>query len=173
VVSERERNGLVTRPLVTSGDKLSESGHSAPISASRFRPFFNAAIREWIEYTVTGEESDEALVRFSWRSMPGGAITEHFHPHQEERFSITSGEAHFTLDGEERVVGSGETLVVPVGVRHAERNPGPEEIRGVVELRPALHTKEMHEAFKALATDDEDHSRPARAARLLLRAERE
>jgi mannose-6-phosphate isomerase-like protein (cupin superfamily) len=153
VVSERERNGLVTRPLVTSGDKLSEGGHSAPISASRFRPFFNAATREWIEYTVTGEESDEALVRFSWRSMPGGAITEHFHPHQEERFSITSGEAHFTLDGEERVVGPGETLVVPVGVRHAERNPGSEEIRGVVELRPALHTKEMHEAFAGLVAD--------------------
>jgi mannose-6-phosphate isomerase-like protein (cupin superfamily) len=153
VVSERERNGLVTRPLVTSGDKVSEDGHSAPIAASRFRPFFNAATREWIEYTATGQESDGEVVRFNWTSMPGGEITEHLHPNQEERFTITAGEAHFTLDGVERVVGPGETLVVPVGVRHAERNPGPGEIHGVVELRPALHTKEMHEAFAGLVAD--------------------
>lgn len=72
--------------------------------------------------------------------MPGGAITEHVHPRQEERFAISPGEAHFTLAGERRVVGPGETLVVPIGVRHSESNPGSVAIEGVVELRPALHT---------------------------------
>lgn len=85
--------------------------------------------------------------------MPGGAIPEHIHPHQEERFTIIAGEAHFTLDGEGCVVGPGETIVVPVGVRHSEGNPGSVEIRGIVELRPALHSKEMHEAFAGLAAD--------------------
>jgi quercetin dioxygenase-like cupin family protein len=127
-----------------AGGQASDNGPSPPIAAGRFRPFFNAATSEWIEYTTTGQESNGEVVRFNWRSIPGGEIPEHFHPHQEERFSITSGEAHFTLDGEERVVGPGATLVVPIGVRHAERNLGPGEIRGVVELRPALHTKEMH-----------------------------
>ena len=101
------------------------------------------------------------MVRFNWRSMPGGAITEHVHPHQEERFMIIAGEAHFTLDGEERVVGPGETIVVPVGVRHSEANPGSVEIEGVVELRPALHTKEMHEAFAGLAADGKTTPRGA------------
>jgi mannose-6-phosphate isomerase-like protein (cupin superfamily) len=151
----------VTRPHATPGDTASDDGHGAPNSASRFRPFFNAATREWIEYTTTSQDSDGEVVRFNWRSMPGGAIPEHLHPHQEERFSITAGEAHFTLDGVERVVGSGATLVVPVGVRHAERNLGPDEIRAVVELRPALHTKEMHEAFAGLVADGRTTSRGA------------
>jgi mannose-6-phosphate isomerase-like protein (cupin superfamily) len=151
----------VTRIRNAVAGQGSENGESTPTAASRFRPFFNAATREWIEYMVTGEESEGELVRFNWRSLPGGEITEHLHPHQEERFSITAGEAHFTLDGEERVVGPGETLIVPVGARHAERNPGPGEIRGVVELRPALHTKEMHEAFAGLAGDGRTTSRGA------------
>jgi N-acyl homoserine lactone hydrolase len=40
-----------------------------------FRPFFNPATGEWIEFTAVAEDSDGKLVRFSWRSVPGGAIT--------------------------------------------------------------------------------------------------
>jgi len=75
------------------------------------------------------------------------------HPHQQERFTITAGEAHFTLDGEARVVGPGETIVVPAGVRHSEGNPGSVAIEGVVELRPGMRSKEMHEAFAGLAAE--------------------
>jgi mannose-6-phosphate isomerase-like protein (cupin superfamily) len=66
-----------------------------------FRPFFNPATGEWIEYTAVAEDSNGGLVRFKWRSVPGGVIAEHIHPHQEERFTITTGEARFTLNGEE------------------------------------------------------------------------
>jgi quercetin dioxygenase-like cupin family protein len=118
-----------------------------------FRPFFNPATGEWIEFTVVAEDSDGQLVRFSWRSVPGGLITEHIHPHQEERFIVTSGEARFTLDGEELVAGAGDTVVVPAGVRHSEGNPGPTEVHAVVELRPALRSKEFHEAVAGLAAD--------------------
>ena len=106
-----------------------------------FRPFFNAATGEWIQYTVIAEDSDGQLVRFHWRSMPGGAITEHIHPRQEERFIVTAGEAHFTLDGEALVATAGETVIVPAGVRHSEGNPGSAEIVAVVELRPALRPR--------------------------------
>jgi Cupin domain len=88
-----------------------------------FRPFFNPATGEWIEYTDVAEDGDGDLIRFTWRSVPGGVITEHVHPHQEERFIITAGEARFTLDGEERVARAGETIVVPAGVPHSEGPP--------------------------------------------------
>ena len=39
-----------------------------------FRPFFNPATGEWIQYTVTAGQSDGQLVRFTWRSVPGGVI---------------------------------------------------------------------------------------------------
>ncbi len=84
-----------------------------------FRPFFNPATSEWIEYITFAEDCDRALVRFTGASMPGGVITEHVHPHQEERFIILTGEARFTLDGQQCVARAGETVVVPAGVRHS------------------------------------------------------
>jgi quercetin dioxygenase-like cupin family protein len=115
-----------------------------------YRPFFNPGTGEWIEYLVTGEESEGELVRYRWRSVAGGSIPEHFHPLQEERFEIESGEAHFTRDGEETVAGPGETVTIPAGVRHAEWNAGAEDVRGTVELRPALRAKELHEMLAGL-----------------------
>ncbi len=118
-----------------------------------FRPLFSPATGEWIEFTTVAEDSDGQLVRFSWRSVPGGVITEHVHPRQEERFIISSGEARFTLDGEELIARAGDTVVVPAGMRHSEGNPGPAEVQAVVELRPALRSKEFHEAVAGLAAD--------------------
>jgi mannose-6-phosphate isomerase-like protein (cupin superfamily) len=126
-----------------------------------FRPFFNPATGEWITYTALAEDSDGRLVRFTWRSIPGGVITEHVHPRQEERFTILAGQAHFTLNGAELVAGPGETVVVPAGVPHSEGNPGPAEIDGIVELRPALRTKELHEALAGLVADGKTTPRGA------------
>jgi mannose-6-phosphate isomerase-like protein (cupin superfamily) len=131
------------------------------VGGGRFRPISNPATSEWIQFTDVAEYNGEDMVRFNWRSMPGGAITEHVHPHQEERFTIIAGEAHFTVNGEERVVRPGQTIVVPVGVRHSEANPGLVEIEGVVELRPALQSKQMHEAFAGLGTELKTTSRGA------------
>jgi len=130
------------------------------VATPRFRPFSNPATGERIEFTTAAERGDD-VVRFKWRSLPGGSITEHVHPHQEERFIIMAGEAHFTFNGEERVVRAGDTLVVPAGVRHSESNPGSVAVEGVVELRPALHSKEMFEAFAGLVADGKTTSRGA------------
>jgi hypothetical protein len=46
-----------------------------------------------------------------------------------------------------------KTLVVTRGVPHSKANPGSVAIEGVVELRPALHSKEMFEAFGGLASE--------------------
>ena len=126
-----------------------------------FRPFFNAVTGETIEYTAGPEECGGELLRLKWSSAPGGGIPEHVHPHQEERFIITAGEARFTINGEDRVARAGETIVVPAGVRHSESNPGPAILTGVVELRPALRTKEMFEAFAGLVADGKTTSRGA------------
>jgi mannose-6-phosphate isomerase-like protein (cupin superfamily) len=118
-----------------------------------YRPFFNPATGEWIEYSHRSVDSSGTVFRFNWRSVPGAAITEHIHPYQEERFIITAGEAHFLLNGEARVARAGETIIVPAGMRHSEGNSGGAEIEGTVELRPPLRTKELHEAFAGLVAD--------------------
>jgi|SRR5271166_2693060 len=129
-------------------------------AADRFRVIFNPATGEHIQFTAVAEDGED-LVRFNWHSQPGGVIPEHVHPHQEERFIIATGEGHFVVDGEERVVGAGETIVVPAGVRHSEANLGSVEIVGVVELRPALLARQFHETFAGLAADGKTTSRGA------------
>jgi hypothetical protein len=47
---------------------------------SRFRSFFNPATGEQIEYTAVAEDNNGDFVRFNWRRVPGGIITEHIHP---------------------------------------------------------------------------------------------
>ncbi len=131
------------------------------VAPAEFRQFSNPATGESVRFTATPDDGGEDVVRFNWRSMPGGLITEHVHPYQEEHFAIIAGEAHFTLGDEHRVVGPGETLVVPIGVRHSESNPGSVAIEGVVELRPALRTKEMFEAFSALGSEGKTTPRGA------------
>jgi quercetin dioxygenase-like cupin family protein len=130
-------------------------------ATAEFREFSNPATGESITVTATAQDGAEDVVRFNWRSAPGGSITEHLHPHQEERFAIAVGEAHFTVAGEHRVAGPGETLVVPIGVPHSEWNPGSVAVEGVVELRPALHTKEMFEAFGGLGSEGKTTPRGA------------
>jgi len=118
-----------------------------------FRPFFNPATGELIRFTATADTTNGQLVRFEWRSTPGGVMAEHVHPRQEERFTITSGKAHFTVNGQKRTVRAGETVIVPAGVPHSAGNAGTADIDGIVELRPALHSKEWHEALAGLAAD--------------------
>jgi mannose-6-phosphate isomerase-like protein (cupin superfamily) len=129
-------------------------------ASTGFRPFSNPATGERIQFAASPADGDD-MVSFSWRSAAGATITEHLHPHQEERFTIHAGEAHFTVAGETHAIGAGETLVVPVGARHSESNHGDTEVQGTVELRPALHTREMHEAFAGLAGEGKTTSRGA------------
>ena len=63
-----------------------------------FREFSNPATGDSITFTATAEDGGEDVVRFTWRSLPGGSITDHLHPHQEERFTISAGEAHFAVN---------------------------------------------------------------------------
>jgi mannose-6-phosphate isomerase-like protein (cupin superfamily) len=129
-------------------------------AADRFRVIFNPATGEHIQFTAVAEDGED-MVRFNWRSKPGGAIPEHVHPYQEERFIIAAGEGHFVVNGKERVVGAGETIVVPAGVHHSEANRGSVEIAGVVELRPALLARQFHETLAGLAADGKTTSRGA------------
>lgn len=126
-----------------------------------YRALVNSATGETIQFIAQPQGEDEDVVRFSWRSKPGGAITEHIHPLQDERFNITAGQAHFVVDGETREFGPGETIVVRAGTRHSEENRGSTEVSGIVELRPALKTREMHEAFAGLAAEGKTTPRGA------------
>ena len=118
-----------------------------------FRALNNPFTGEHIMFSETAETTSGELVRFDWRSSPGGVISEHVHPRREERFTITSGVARFTLNGKPLIAQAGQTVVVPAGVPHSEGNAGEVDVRGIVELRPAFQARQWHEALAGLATD--------------------
>lgn len=118
---------------------------------------------ETIKNTVTGEvftwervaaDTDGRLVLGEMVLPPGGFVTaEHVHPNQEERYEVLTGELHVRIDGRERIVGSGDKVVVPVGKPHVWWNAGQDEVRFRCEVTPALHFETFLETLFGLASD--------------------
>jgi quercetin dioxygenase-like cupin family protein len=78
----------------------------------------------------------------------------HFHPRQEERFTIQSGAIWFEVDGRERVLQKGESLTVPPGAVHRARNASDREPSVMHwETRPALRSAQLFEALYAMARE--------------------
>jgi mannose-6-phosphate isomerase-like protein (cupin superfamily) len=88
--------------------------------------------------------------------LPGGGFTgvEHIHPHQDEHFEVLAGQAAFSIEGVERVVGAGHTVDVPGGTKHTFRNAGDDEMRVVAEFRPAPEsTERFYELYFGFAQE--------------------
>ena len=94
-------------------------------------------------------EVESVLPVGSERPMP------HYHPQQEEHFTVLSGTVRVSLGGEERIYGSGESFVVPAGVVHEMNNGGDEEARINWQIRPALRTAEFFLAVPRVLANPE------------------
>jgi quercetin dioxygenase-like cupin family protein len=69
---------------------------------------------------------------------PGGALPPHFHPLQEERWSVVEGEVRFQLGNEKRVIGAedGEMIVHP-GTKHGLTSSSDKEVHLRCHVIPA------------------------------------
>jgi quercetin dioxygenase-like cupin family protein len=78
-----------------------------------------------VRYTF--ERQGENMVVETWMA-PGGALPPHFHPRQEERWSVVEGQVRFQLGDDKRVIGpeDGEMIVRP-GVKHGLASAGDRE----------------------------------------------
>ncbi|MER6471578.1 cupin domain-containing protein [Streptomyces collinus] len=77
------------------------------------------------------------------RLTPGEYVTEHLHPYSEEFLHVISGELSITLDDEPVTLGAGDSLLVPIGVRHRLVNTGPEAAQVVFHLSPLAPRPEL------------------------------
>src|SRR3954447_11376685 len=87
--------------------------------------------------TVVSESAALLEMDVVW-PRPGHRAAEHVHREMEERYTVVAGRAAFRIDGEERMAGPGEEVVVPPGTRHLAWNPTEGEVRLRIEMRPAL-----------------------------------
>jgi quercetin dioxygenase-like cupin family protein len=67
---------------------------------------------------------------------PGWALPSHLHRDHAETIHVVAGDFEVDIDGSTIVVGSGETVHVPAGVRHASRNVGEVPGRRVLLFSP-------------------------------------
>ena len=82
---------------------------------------------------------------------PGGSPPPaHFHPAQDERFEILEGELTVRMDGDTRVLQTGDVVEIPRGVSHQFWNAGTAEARATWETRPPLRTEEWWTDVSAL-----------------------
>lgn len=112
----------------------------------------NPVTGEKMTFLLTGAETGGELLRIDMAVRPGGFVTgEHIHPHQEERFQVASGRITLRAGDRERRYGAGDTVTIPPGVPHAWWNSGSDDLRVIVEVRPAGRFAEFVTTFFALA----------------------
>ncbi|MER7368286.1 cupin domain-containing protein [Nonomuraea wenchangensis] len=73
----------------------------------------------------------------------GEYVTEHYHPYSEEFLHVVSGTLEMSLDGEPMPLAPGDSLIVPIGVRHRLVNTGAERARVVFHLSPLAPRPEL------------------------------
>jgi mannose-6-phosphate isomerase-like protein (cupin superfamily) len=79
----------------------------------------------------------------------------HVHPRQTSGCEVTSGSLVFEVDGRERRLTAGDSIVIPPDTRHRFWNDGAEAVSSVQFFEPALETAAFFETFFALAAADE------------------
>jgi quercetin dioxygenase-like cupin family protein len=89
------------------------------------------------EIHLTGEDTDGAFCLLADELPAGWELPRHRHRDQAETMHVVSGAMTVDIDGEERIVRTGETAHVPAGVVHSSANAGPEPLRRVVIFSPA------------------------------------
>lgn len=90
---------------------------------------------------IVSETSELLEVEASWGATPKPPPP-HLHPSQDEEFVVRSGRLTAWVDGDERTLGPGDTLVIPRGTPHKMWHAGGETATAVWRTRPAGRTAE-------------------------------
>jgi quercetin dioxygenase-like cupin family protein len=69
---------------------------------------------------------------------PGGGIGKHYHPNQEETWTVFEGDMRFRVGRRKLTPAAGDKLTIPDGVRHSLKNVGPTTARLQFTASPAL-----------------------------------
>ncbi len=109
---------------------------------------------ECITFPETTEDTGGELLRFEYAALPHAeGPPKYVHPRQEERFEVVSGTLVARAGGCERTLGEGQSVTIAAGTPHTFRNPGEEEVRFLVEFRPALGIEPFFETAWGLVRD--------------------
>ncbi|HKH60884.1 MAG TPA: cupin domain-containing protein [Flavitalea sp.] len=83
----------------------------------------------------------------------------HYHPHQEENFSVISGELSVKIDGVLKTYAAGDKFHVPKNMPHSMWNASNSPAVLNWKVRPALNTEHFFENSIGLANDGKTNER--------------
>jgi quercetin dioxygenase-like cupin family protein len=92
----------------------------------------------YAKISKSADATDGAFVEMDCTAEPGSGTMVHFHPEQEETFTVLEGELEVLREGQWTPVLAGESYSVPKGAVHAWRNAAQVPARFVNVHRPAL-----------------------------------
>jgi quercetin dioxygenase-like cupin family protein len=106
-----------------------------------------------VQARVTTPSSATAgeYVEMDCTAQPGSATMVHYHPEQEETFSVLEGTLELLQDGRWRAVPAGVSATAPKGAVRAWRNTGASPVRFLNVHRPALGFQDHLETLDRLA----------------------
>ena len=78
--------------------------------------------RPWGSYFVIETKKSYKIKRIEVEA--GQRLSYQYHNKRSETWTIIKGIAHVTLDGVEHTYNEGETVLIPVGVKHRVKNVG-------------------------------------------------
>jgi quercetin dioxygenase-like cupin family protein len=102
---------------------------------------------------MTFEPDGDNLIVDVWLE-PGGGLPPHFHPQQEERWSVVDGKVGFRLGGDEREIGPADgEIPVPPGTVHGLTSVTEQDAHLRCHAIPALRLQAFLEESAAAASE--------------------
>jgi quercetin dioxygenase-like cupin family protein len=118
------------------------------------RTLQNPKTGETITFTKTARDTQGEVFQMSYKMSPHAAIADvHCHPNQEMTIKVVSGTLTCTLNSVDKEIRAGETVKIPAGVLHFQRNDTDDEVYAIEEYRPALQMQEFFEVLIGWAND--------------------
>ncbi len=114
----------------------------------------NPGSGQTIRFIQTGRDTGGRLLEMeSVYSSHSKEPVAHYHPQQEEEFTVEEGTISVRLNGELRILQQGEQLVIPANTVHSMWNHSDQQSRVNWKVRPALDTEYLLETGMGLAAD--------------------
>jgi quercetin dioxygenase-like cupin family protein len=112
-------------------------------------------------FVVTGEDSGGSCFILEAHVPVGGGPPLHAHLAEEETFYLVEGSLILTVDGRDQPMCAGQSVLVPRGVPHTYRNPGPQPARMLVVFSPAGMEHWFAECLMPVVNADEQPPAPS------------
>jgi quercetin dioxygenase-like cupin family protein len=116
--------------------------------------------KQTIKFLTTSKDSNGKLLEMISTWQPGGSRpVEHYHPNQDEYFTVIEGKLSLLLNGEHIVLSKGESLQIPRNAVHSMWNDTDAPVIAEWKVYPALKTEYLLEAGAGLAAEYGIHRR--------------